>query len=233
MCSMSVRVLAAIAVLGVAAPASGHLRLTSHEARYGDSQKSGPCGVAGGERTTDKVYIGKPGVEVMLVWDEFINHPGHFRIDFDMDGDDDFADPVLPCADETSVEDCFDTTNTGPFMQNGIADTQGGTSNFLYTLPAEECDNCTLQVIQAMYDKPPFVTPGNDIYYQCVDIILSNDGPDELTLIEVDGSDAGMGGDGDGDGNASSGCRVAGSGGGSTLALILIAGALGLRRRRR
>ena len=64
--------------------ADAHLRLTSHQARYGDSQKAGPCGVADGVRTTDKVYIAKPGTQVMLVWDEFINHPSFYRIDFDL-----------------------------------------------------------------------------------------------------------------------------------------------------
>jgi hypothetical protein len=40
------------------------------------------------------------------------------------------------------------------------------------TLPDLVCDNCTLQVIQVMYDKPPYTTPGNDIYYQCADLVL-------------------------------------------------------------
>ncbi|MFA9472798.1 MAG: hypothetical protein ACERNK_19695, partial [Deltaproteobacteria bacterium] len=40
------------------------------------------------------------------------------------------------------------------------------------TLPNVTCDNCTLQVIQVMYDKPPYTTPGNDIYYQCADLVL-------------------------------------------------------------
>lgn len=39
-------------------------------------------------------------------------------------------------------------------------------------LPDVECDNCTLQAIQVMYDKPPYVTPGNDLYYQCADLVL-------------------------------------------------------------
>jgi len=177
-------VLGALTILAQATPAAGHLRLTSHQARYGDSQKQGPCGLTGGERTTDKVYTAKPGTQVMLVWDEFINHPSHFRIAFDDDGHD-FTDPHLACGGAQDDPDaCFKKDGAEPGMVDGIADAQvGGVHNYLYTLPDVACDNCTLQVIQAMYDKAPFVTPGDDIYYQCLDLILDPDGPDSLTLI--------------------------------------------------
>ncbi|MCA9560948.1 MAG: hypothetical protein KC583_20510, partial [Myxococcales bacterium] len=47
----------------------------------------------------------------------------------------------------------------------------------MVTLPDVECDNCTLQVIQVMFDKPPQTSPGNDLYYQCADLVLRGDGP--------------------------------------------------------
>jgi hypothetical protein len=33
-------------------------------------------------------------------------------------------------------------------------------------------DELPLQVIQVMYDKPPYTIPGNEMYYQCADLIL-------------------------------------------------------------
>jgi hypothetical protein len=55
-----------------------------------------------------------------------------------------------------------------------ILDKGAGERNYVetVTLPNLTCDNCTLQVIQVMYDKEPYETPGNDIYYQCADLVL-------------------------------------------------------------
>ena len=239
-------------LLCVSQSAEAHLRLTSHQARYGDQQKAGPCGTANGQRTTDKVYIAKPGSQVMLVWDEYIGHnPSFYRIDFDLDGDDDFTVPILPCADQNSIEDCFDLTNTGPYMVNNIEDVPEAVQGYLYTLPDVECDNCTLQVVQVMQDKPPFTDPGNEMYYQCVDIVLDNNGPDELTLIGAEpadagptsaGADAGANPGGDAGANAGGdaggsnadpvggGCQSSGSSQGLLVALVAL---LALYRRQR
>lgn len=204
-----------IVLLSLSPVADAHFRVTSHEARYGDDQKQGPCGVTDGERTTDKVYIAKPGTQVTLIWDEFINHPSFFRIDFDLDGDDGFNNPILACGDQTSIADCFDTTNTGPYMLNNILDDAAAVQNQVYTLPDVECTNCTLQVIQAMHDKPPYTDPGNEFYYQCIDIILDNNGPDVLTLVAGNGADAGPGaGDSPDAGGAGSDDDAGGGGGG-------------------
>lgn len=244
---MKLRWIAAPAlVMGLSQQADAHLRLTSHQSRYGDTQKAGPCGQTDGVRTTDKVYIAKPGTEVTLIWDEYINHPSFYRIDFDLDGDD-FSAPILPCADQNSIDDCFDTTDTGPYMVNNITDDAAAVQSYVYTLPDVECTNCTLQVIQAMHDKPPYTDPGNEIYHQCIDIILDNNGPDVLTLVDAPdlpdagavppGPDAGTVGnpdagdaiDEDPDG---CGCQSSGRSGAGSLFLFAL-GALLLRRRRK
>ena len=247
---MLVRIVVAGALLVSVSPAYAHLELTSHLARYGAIQKAGPCGEAGGTRTTDKVYIAKPGIQVMLVWDETVNHtPSFFRIAFDDDGDDDFGTPHVDCPDpKNDFQACFDRTDSALGMVNDIEDNEADpndqTQSYLYTLPDVECDNCTLQVIQVMGDKAPFETTptNNDIYYQCIDLILSADGPDELTLIETDppdagpgngGDDGGLGGPTDGGGTTSGGCQTAGGSGGAGLALlVLVALVIGRRRSR-
>ena len=236
--------LASILVLAFAQSAHAHLSVTSHQPRYGTEQKAGPCGLADGLRTTDKVYIAKPGTQVTIEWNETIDHPSTYRIDFDLDGDDDFKNPILPCIDQTSIADCFDITNTGPYMVNNITDEPAAIQSYLYTLPNVECANCTLQVIQTMHDKPPFTDPGNEIYYQCVDIILDNNGPDVLTLVDAPPmADAGPGdadaspvGPGASDAGIvetkpiDGGCQTSGSS--ASGALLLLLAALWMRKSR-
>jgi hypothetical protein len=153
-------------------PAAAHLGLHDPPSRYGENiLKIAPCGRGGGQRSTN-VTTFEPGATIEVLWDEYVDHPGHFRIAFDDDGDDDFADPrcLRGCNSTTpTIELYADST----VLLDGIPDTpRGGESGARVTLPDIECDNCTLQVIQVMYDKPPYVSPGNDIYYQCADLVL-------------------------------------------------------------
>ena len=179
--------------LVLAGPAAAHLGLLAPPSRYGDAVlKEGPCGRAGGARTTTVTELA-PGSQLRVVWDEYVDHPGHFRIAFDADGDDDFADPVClsGCATRTPEIALYGDPSV---LLDGIADTSGGESSAVVTLPDIECERCTLQVIQVMYDKPPYVTPGNDIYYQCADLVLRRppapcagdcDGGDQVTVDEL------------------------------------------------
>jgi len=146
------------------AEAKAHLGLSSPASRYGpDTLKTGPCGVSGGERTGNVTYY-EPGEIIEVSWDEYVDHPGHYRIAFDEDGDDDFVDPAA----------MMELYSNDAVLLDGIDDKGPGERDYLatVTLPNVTCDNCTLQVIQVMYDKPPYTTPGNDIYYQCADLVL-------------------------------------------------------------
>jgi hypothetical protein len=164
-------------VLALAAPAAAHLALEYPPSRYGaDVLKEGPCGRAGGGRSTAVTAL-EAGSTVTVVWDEYVDHPGHFRIAFDADGDDDFADPVCLGGCTTRTPDIGRYVNASVLL-DGIADTPaGGESRVTVTLPDVECDRCTLQVIQVMTDKPPYTSPGNDIYYQCADLVLRRRAP--------------------------------------------------------
>jgi hypothetical protein len=160
--------------------ARAHLGLDVPTSRYGpDTLKTGPCGVGGGERTTNVTYY-EPGETIEVRWDEYVDHPGHYRIAFDDDGVDDFVDPAT----------MMELYSNDTVLLDGIIDKGQGERDYVaaVTLPELTCDNCTLQVIQVMYDKPPYATPGNDIYYQCADLVLREAGtsPDA-------GTDAGTG----------------------------------------
>ncbi len=153
-----------LALLAPAARASAHLGLDAPISRYGpDTLKTGPCGVEGGARSENVTYF-EPGETIEVRWNEYIQHPGHFRIAFDPEGDDDFVDPA------TMTE----LYSNGAVLLDGIPDQGPDRGDYAVevTLPDVTCDDCTLQVIQVMYDKPPYTTPGNDIYYQCADLVL-------------------------------------------------------------
>ena len=200
--------IAATAIVGLtAASASAHLHVSEPAARH-EMQKRGPCGAGADDPRGVEVHRFRPGQTITVQWDEFVDHPGHYRISFDPDGQDDFVDPAG-----------FDAIGEGPpILLDGVPDRDGGGMySQEVTLPDVTCDRCTLQVVQVMTDKPPY-GDGDDLYYQCVDLVLSPDG-------EVDPNPAA------GSGDAGCGCRGAASGGapgGAWLAALAL-----LRRRRR
>ncbi|MGB8224109.1 MAG: SCE4755 family polysaccharide monooxygenase-like protein [Polyangiales bacterium] len=186
--------------------ARAHLGLSSPPSRYGpDVLKTGPCGISGGERSQVISYY-EPGATIEVQWEEYIDHPGHFRISFDAVGDDDFVDPAT----------MMELYSNDAVLLDGIADQAADEPDYTatVTLPDVTCDDCTLQVIQVMYDKPPYTTPGNDIYYQCADLVLQEGG------APADGS------------GGCSAARGAFSGFGVTPMLVLLL-AFRLARRRR
>ncbi len=137
-----------------------HLDLLSPMPRT-TSLKSGPCGAGPDDPRGPTVATFKPGETITVKWNEYVNHPGHYRIAFDADGQDGFFDP----------KDFNDVSGGPGVLVDGIADMQGGDYSMDVQLPNIECDNCVLQVIQMMTDKPPY-GDGNDLYYQCADIAL-------------------------------------------------------------
>lgn len=165
------------ASVAVGAPAaSAHIALSSPLPRHVE-QKSGPCGVGPNDARGDEVATFQGGETIMVRWTETVDHPGHFRISFDNDGHDDFGDPAG-----------YDDFYSNPaVLVDEIADKSGPQQMYeqAVTLPLMSCDNCTLQVIQVMTDKPPYEVGTNDLYYQCADIVLM--GAAETTGEETTG----------------------------------------------
>jgi hypothetical protein len=165
--------------------------------------KQAPCGVTGERRTTNIINYFKPGQMITVMWNEYIPHPGHFRIAFLADGDN-FAEP-------TSFTDVQQPAMLPILADNIEPSTRGvgGMHQLLVQLPNVECSNCTLQVIQVMTDKPPYTVGGDDVYHTCADLVLSN---------TADGGappspDAGRGGGTGGTGGAGATGGTSGSGG--------------------
>jgi hypothetical protein len=158
-------------VLG-AFSANAHVKIISHPMRNSVAEiKKGPCGKANDVRSGN-INTFLAGSTITLEWDEFIHHPGSFRIAFDDDGND-FPEP-------SSYTDFNPATDPGTTLiaTNLLPDHSAGDGplfSFEVQLPDVECDNCTLQLTQLMTDKPPYSVGGNDIYYNCLDVVLTKD----------------------------------------------------------
>lgn len=196
-----IRIAAAVAfaVASSATLARAHFSLEqggTHMSRYGDGNdfiKNGPCGVDDGARGTH-VYTYAPGEQITISIVEYISHSGYFRIAFDDDGDDDFADPasIAPANGRTCTSNPSDHCGEDDFFNNATvlmdnlephaqAFPNQPSYTWEVTLPDVECDNCTLQIIQVMTEagKAPYdpsAPNANDLYYQCIDLVLQRDG---------------------------------------------------------
>jgi hypothetical protein len=159
-----------VVLLLLSGTASAHITMTSPSPRTLDN-KVGPCGAAGSTRgSTVKTFA--PGATITVEWDETVDHPGHYRIAFDDDGDDVFVNPNNP-------NDNFPFTLMEP-----IADKEGGHYTQAITLPTTPCANCTLQLMQIMTTDVPY----NSFYYQCADIAIAEGGdPGGPPVARVDG----------------------------------------------
>ena len=207
---------ASLATLAIAVPAAAHISLEkggTHLSRYGDTAadiKAGPCGRTGGARGPH-IYSYKPGETITVSIVEYVPHPGYFRIAFDNDGDDGFkepasikpVDPARRCPDGNPNDMCgasdfYNTPAVLPKMDN-LNPHLAGAANQKYTwqvtLPNVECTNCTLQIIQVMeddlfhgaYDPTPGVGV-EDIYHQCIDIVLAANADGGLTTVDAGSS---------------------------------------------
>ncbi len=162
--------------------AFAHLELLEPTPRDGRRQlKDGPCGVIDSPRGPS-VATFTAGETITIRWDEYIDHPSHYRVSLDPEGDGGFVDPPT----------MMDFYSNDLVLLDAISDREdGGIYEVELTLPADvACDRCVLQVVQVMYDKPPYEVGGNDIYYQCADIeITATTVPDAGTMDA--GADAG------------------------------------------
>lgn len=173
-----------VLVLALPSAASAHVALTEPAARYArDFVKEAPCGRADNPRG-EVVATYVAGETITVRWDEFIGHPGHFRLALSADGDGAFVDP-------TDYDDFYAADNV---LLDDIEDPDGVAEHAVQlTLPDLECEACVLQLIQVMTDKPPWgPAGGNELYYQCADIRLVGDAS-ELPEDEAGMDDAASG----------------------------------------
>jgi chitin binding protein len=133
--------------------------------------KQGPCGQVTTGRTS-RVSVFEPGETIEVTWTETINHRSYYRVAFDRDGDDAFPtfpgpgrgaqgiDPRGPCPVDGQV-----------ILAYELEDGARGNHTLQVTLPDVECERCTLQVVQYMFDAT------NPYYFQCADVALRRRDP--------------------------------------------------------
>lgn len=138
-----------------------HIALSSPPARYGqDFQKEGPCGMAGNPPGTNPPTELTAGAPLMVTWDEFVDHDGHFRISISNEGDDAFLDP-------TAFDDFY---NSPTVILDEIVDVGEGMQQAEIEVPDIPCNPCTLQLMQVMYGGQ---FGAGALYYQCADIVIN------------------------------------------------------------
>lgn len=189
----------AVATLLATEQGAAHLRLLAPVAREPGAVvgggpnarlKQGPCGQIVNGRT-DKVSVFAPGETIEVTWDEFVNHRSYYRVAFDVDADDDF--PLFPGPGVRQ----YDPTDACPvdgrvILAYELADRIGEMHTLNVQLPDVECESCTLQVVQYMYET------GSPYYFQCADLALRRVDADAGTVdggaadaAGADGSSAG------------------------------------------
>jgi len=166
----------AIALLGKPQEAEAHVCMDFPVSRVGaecvarSPQKIGPCGVDG---RSEIINVFRPGETIEVVLRETVDHPSHYRIAFNPDGDW-FPDPQA--IDDISEEHEH-------VLVDGITDEEEAVQRVEITFPDITCETCTLQLIQVMYDKQENGFGGrnaeggnDDLYYSCADIALREEG---------------------------------------------------------
>lgn len=164
--------------ISLEAPVSRYYQTSARQADQ-TKQKSGPCGNSNDSRTANASLITRfrPGETIVVSWRETVQHPGHFRIAFDNDGQD-FSLPgeESPAGVVILADDIADKSGS-----NGVSYSQE------VTLPEIECDRCTLQLIQVMTTaEPPY--RASDLYFNCADLILAASGGSSSTNSSLGGA---------------------------------------------
>ncbi|HVZ37139.1 MAG TPA: SCE4755 family polysaccharide monooxygenase-like protein, partial [Polyangiaceae bacterium] len=170
----------------IASLASAHIGLSAPLARaqapMQGNVKNAPCGQTTDGRTSG-VTVFQPGQVVTVTWVEYVNHPSYFRVAFQPDGDSfpmrqnvPQSNSVPETADQQqSAEEAVFAGSTAQLLavvQDNNTSTTAPLSTQV-TLPNTPCENCTLQVVQVMYNNPPQDGGG---YYQCADIAIRGSG---------------------------------------------------------
>lgn len=165
-------------------PSQAHIDLLSPSPRASGKPDSylneSPCGQRVTGRVAEKVSVFRPGETITVAWDVYVRHPSYFRIAFDLDGADSFSDrSSLPAEPERDDPGQLMAAE-GELILDLVEDRAGqlGHVEREVTLPAEACDDCTLQLIQFTYGLPL----RDATYYQCADIVLEGEVVEPLVV---------------------------------------------------
>jgi hypothetical protein len=194
--------LAILAVTLLKAPAVfAHIDLLEPEARahgtaarndpdidVNSNLKNGPCGQVTSGRT-DRVATYASGQHITVRVREENAHVSYLRVSIDLDGEQFPLRTQFPGGPETqevaqAAEDALGGSGLLAVVRENN-DTPGFVHEIEVTLPNAACTNCTLQVLQFMYDDP-----AAPYYFQCADLVITAEAADAGAMpgTDVDGS---------------------------------------------
>lgn len=154
--------------------ALAHARLLSPAPRNNNAGiKFGPCG--GLTRTNNPTTL-QGGSQVMVRWEETINHPGRYILSFSLANDQGFQNNVI----DANIPD----------RAPSAADPLPLRYNYMWTVPNIACETCTLQLIQSMEENPS----APSLYFSCADVRIvqaNNPGPSPQPTPPNDGGPGG------------------------------------------
>lgn len=199
------RILAIVgaAVVGGLAPyAQAHFILNepasaSAQDAFGNPQKALPCGLdaATPGNPTGKVTTYTAGQTINLSITETIYHPGHYRVAIAQSPAQLPADPVVTPETSPNNTPCGSvpiiTNPSLPILADGIIKHNKVLSPTTQTVSVKlpdgfTCTNCTLQVIQWMYNHA-LNNPGGCFYHHCATVnIVANTNSDGGTTPAAD-----------------------------------------------
>ena len=145
----------AVSALLAAPPLAAHSRLKAgkpfalRNTNDGNKEAVAPCGST--TRNANPTQL-KPGSKITVQWEETVQHPGRFKLQFSPANDQNWQD----------LTTVVDTQNDGATLPHSYS--------VDLTLPTVECAACTIRLIQVMEENP--ASPTN--YYSCGDIKLTN-----------------------------------------------------------
>jgi len=166
--------------------------------------KQGPCGQIATGRTS-RVSVYEPGETIEVTWRETINHRGYYRVAFDRDGEDAFPTFAGPGRGAQGIDPRELCPVDGQvILAYELEDGQRETQTLRVTLPDVECERCTLQVVQYMFDA------NNPYYFQCADLALRRREPVDAGAVQepLDASSPDASGVGVGEPRAAPGCAA-------------------------
>jgi len=142
---------------------------------------------------TARVARYAPGETIRIRVREENAHESYLRVALDLDGDEFALRAQFPGGAETQAEAEAAEAALGTegllLVYREDNDTAGFVHELEVTLPEQSCDNCTLQVLQYMYDDP-----SAPYYFQCADLVIAADAADAAGAADGGGAPADAGG---------------------------------------